>query len=116
MAEKLPNGVDELIEFLAGKARGYGNHLKWNEKACLKADMMNVPDRWLMVTPDQLRDRALLAGMRPEDADEMADYLKRRKAGRRLVPARRYRPWRFPHPVDTYPDSPHREIGASEDW
>lgn len=116
MTEKLPNGVDELIEFLAGQARASGHHLKWNEKARLKADMMNVPERWLVITPDQLRGRALLAGMRDEDADEMADYLKRRKAGRRLVPARSYRAWRFPHSVEVYPEPQVREIEASEGW
>ena len=27
-------------------AQGYGNHLKWNEEAKLKADLMNVKSRW----------------------------------------------------------------------
>ena len=31
-------------------ARGYGNHLKWNEVAKLKADLMNVRHRWLGVS------------------------------------------------------------------
>ena len=104
MPQPLPNGVDEIIEYLAEYAKGYGNHLKWNEFAKLKADMMNVPSRWLVITLAQLREKALAEGMRPEDVDEMVDYLERRKEGRRLVPTRGYRDFRFAHEVDTLPD------------
>jgi hypothetical protein len=49
MAE-LPNGIDGILEYLAEMASGYGNHLKWNEVAKLKADLMNVRHRWLGVS------------------------------------------------------------------
>jgi len=38
------------LAYLAQMARGYDNHLKWNEVAKLKADLMNVRHRWLGVS------------------------------------------------------------------
>ncbi|MEI3866630.1 hypothetical protein V6S02_05975 [Microbacterium sp. CCNWLW134] len=100
----LPNGVDKILEYLAMMAQGYDNHLKWNEQAKLKADMMNVPDRWRVIDPAEFRAQALALGMRTEDADEITDYLKRRLQGRRLVPTRSYRDFKFTYPVDTLPE------------
>ncbi|QNA92705.1 MULTISPECIES: hypothetical protein [unclassified Microbacterium] len=102
-SEPLPNGVDEIIEYLARKARGYNNRLKWNEQEKLKADLMNEPNRWLVVTPERLRARAENAGMRSEDAALISDYLRRRKQGRRLVPKASYREFKFGYVVDTLP-------------
>jgi len=42
----IPLGVDQILRYLAEKARGYGNRLKWNEVAKLKSDLMLVPERW----------------------------------------------------------------------
>ncbi|WP_051668086.1 MULTISPECIES: hypothetical protein [unclassified Microbacterium] len=98
--DPLPNGVGEIIDYLAMMARGYANRLKWNEQEKLKADLMNVPERWVVITPEKLRARAVWAGMRSEDADLIADYLRRRKQGRRLMPKAGYRDYRFGHSVD----------------
>lgn len=102
-SEPLPNGVDRIVDYLARMARGYNNHLKWNEQEKLKADLMNEPDRWLVITPEQFRARAESAGMRPEDADLITDYLRRRKQGRRLIPKASYREFKFGYEVDTLP-------------
>lgn len=45
MTDELPQGISEILEYLAAMARGYDNHLKWNELAKLKADLMNVSHR-----------------------------------------------------------------------
>ena len=48
-----PNGISEILEFLAAMASGYDNHLKWNEVAKLKADLMNVRHRWVGLSVDE---------------------------------------------------------------
>lgn len=101
---ELPNGVDEILQYLARMAMGYGNHLKWNEISKLKSDMMLAPDRWLVITPDQMQQRALELGMRSEDVDAIVELLKKRKDGRRLVPTRSYSDFKWTYTVDTLPD------------
>ena len=66
MSDDLPNGIPEILQHLAQTARGYGNHLKWNEVAKLKADLMNVRARWLGVSVSEIADccRALGCAMR----------------------------------------------------
>jgi hypothetical protein len=49
VSNDLPNGISQILQYLAQMARGYDNRLKWNEVAKLKADLMNVRDRWLGV-------------------------------------------------------------------
>lgn len=95
----LPNGVDKIVQFLADKAEGYNNVLKWNEVAMFKADLMNVPERWHAIDPAAFRAACVDAGMRAVDADELTDYLRRRKQGKRLVPVRSYRSHKFAYPV-----------------
>jgi hypothetical protein len=46
VSDDLPSGISEILQYLAQMARGYGNRLKWNEVAKLKADLMNAPTRW----------------------------------------------------------------------
>lgn len=81
-AEPLPNGIDCILEHVAGMAAGYSSGLKWNEVDKLKADMMNRPDRWKPVTVEQVRAKCKELGMRPNDVDTIADLLQRRKDGR----------------------------------
>lgn len=110
----LPNGVDEIVEFLADMAKGYDNHLKWNEIAMFKADLMNATDRWRVIDPDVFKAACLREGMREVDAAELTDYLRRRKQGKRLVPDRSYRDHKFPAPVDVYPI--RSQIATSINW
>jgi hypothetical protein len=56
VSDDLPNGIPEILQYLAQTARGYGNHLKWNEVAKLKADLMNVRARWLGVSVSEIAD------------------------------------------------------------
>ena len=99
MSDDLPNGIPEILQYLAQMARGYGNHLKWNEVAKLKADLMNVRARWLGVSVSEIAGRCRALGMRDEDVAEVADLVKKAQEGRRLVPQRTYRDFRFNPPA-----------------
>jgi hypothetical protein len=93
--DALPNSIEEFLSYLAAMADGYNNELKWNEVAKLKADMMNCPQRWKSVTPEQIRSKCVELGMRAEDAKEIADLLQRRKDGHRLIPHNSYQNFVF---------------------
>ncbi|MGW9419558.1 hypothetical protein ACWGRS_18030 [Cellulosimicrobium funkei] len=91
----LPNGVDGILEHVAGMAAGYSSGLKWNEEDKLKADMMNRPERWMPVSVDQVRSKCRALGMRPRDVDTVAGFLQRRKEGRRFNVRSSYRDFQF---------------------
>lgn len=93
--ERLPNGVDEILEYVAGMAAGYSSGLKWNEEDKLKADMMNRPERWVPITVEQVRAKCRELGMRPNDVDTVAGFLQRRKEGRRFNVRSNYRDFQF---------------------
>jgi hypothetical protein len=98
----LPDDIKEIVKFLAGWARGYNNRLKWNEEAKIKSDMMGVPERW---TPerapvDAVKAACLEAGMTEQDTKTIVDLLRKRQAGKRLVPHRSYKGFRFSPPVE----------------
>lgn len=95
MNDDLPNGVPEILQHLADTARGYNNHLKWNEVAKLKADLMNVRARWLGVSVAEIAERCRTLGMREEDIAEVASLVETAQEGRRLVPQKSYRNFRF---------------------
>lgn len=77
------------------RAAGYSSDLKWNKEDKDKADMMNIPDRWLPVTVEQVRAKCLQFGMRREGVDTISDYLQRRKDGRRFNMRSSYRTFEF---------------------
>lgn len=93
--EPLPNGVDGILEYVAGMAAGYTSGLKWNEEDKLKADMMNRPERWTPITVEQVRRKCRQLGMRPTDIDTIAGLLQRRKEGRRFNLRTSYRTFQF---------------------
>lgn len=91
MSQPLPKDVTAAIEYLARWAKGYDNHLKWDEKAKFKADLMNARARWIGIDLDLFRRGCIEAGMRAVDVQELVDWLAKAQAGRRLVSARSYR-------------------------
>ena len=98
-----------IAEFLAMAAKGYGNRLKWNEKAMFKADLMNLRRRWLAVDSETFAARLRKEGMRDDDVTELVGWLKKAQAGRRLVPQRGYRQFQFnppPEEADPVPNWP----------
>ncbi len=106
MTEDLPPDIIEILEFLATMAKGYDNHLKWNEEARLKADLMNSRRYWLGFSAETVRAKARELGMRPEDAALIYDLVARAQAGKRLVPERGSRDFTFPHERPAPTDSP----------
>ncbi|MFZ4841126.1 hypothetical protein [Mycetocola saprophilus] len=93
--EPLPNGVEEILEYVAHMAAGYSSGLKWNEEDMLKADMMNRPERWVPITVEQVRAKCCKMGMRPNDVDTVAGFLQRRKEGRRFNVRSSYNTFQF---------------------
>ncbi len=116
---ELSNGISDILAFLAEKAKGYNNHLKWNEVDRLKADLMNARQRWIGVPLDKIRAEMTALGMRMEDVDKCVDVISKAQAGRRLVPSSRfYRGHKFPYSIDTPPPSrPDAGLGTPvPDW
>ena len=95
--EKLPEDIEKILEAIAGWAKAYDNHLKWNEVAKLKSDMMRRMDRWRLVSPTQVELRCLELGMTANDAGIVSEMLEKRQAGRRLIPESSYRNFEFKH-------------------
>lgn len=108
MTEQLPTDIVEILEFLAMMAKGYDNHLKWNEEAKLKADLMHNRRYWVGFTSAAVRDKCRALGMTFEDATLIEDLVSRAQAGRRLVPDRSYRDSTFRHkrPAEPRPSKP----------
>ena len=96
----LPPSVAEFVVFLAGKAKGYGNKLKFNEQDKFKAELMNVPARWQHVDPSAFYAKTQAEGMREEDSQLLLDLLKKGQAGRRFVPSRFYKSYRWQTPPE----------------
>jgi hypothetical protein len=100
MTDDLPQGISEILQYLAAMARGYDNHLKWNEVGKLKADLMNVSHRWIGVPVSQITARCRTLGMRDEDVTVIASLVRKAQEGRRLAPQKTYRDFRFQQHVD----------------
>lgn len=91
--------VVRFAEFLANYAAAYDNHLKWNEEARFKADLMNSRQRWQAVDANAFFALLNELGMRLEDATMLTDYLRRTQAGRRVIANKAYRDFVWPeHP------------------
>jgi len=60
---------------------------------------MNVRARWLGVSVSEIANRCRTLGMRDEDVAEVANLVEKAQAGRRLVPQKTYRNFRFNPPV-----------------
>lgn len=97
MTDTLPSDIVKILEHLALLARGYNNHLQWNEEARLKADLMHSRRYWGGFPPSVVRAKCVELGMRSEDASLIEELVARAQAGRRLVPQRSYRGSRFHH-------------------
>lgn len=94
----MPEDIEAILKLTAELAKGYGNHMKWNEEAKLKSDMMWHMDRWRLVTTQEIEDKCRSLGMREEDMRTICDMHVRRLQGRRLVPASSYRSFEYRHP------------------
>jgi hypothetical protein len=100
VSTNLPKGILEILQYLAQMAQGYDNHLKWNEVAKLKGDLMNARVRWAGVPVSEIASQCRALGMRDEDVTEIATLITKAQQGRRLVPQSSYRSFRFNQPID----------------
>lgn len=100
LIDGLPPSVAKIAAYLALAAKGYDNHLKWNEQAKFKADLMNTRRRWFGVSPAAFEAKPLSEGMRPVDAALLLGWLRKAQEGRRLVAQSSYRDFKFGYPVD----------------
>lgn len=87
--------MERILQHLATMAAGYSTGLKWNEEAKLKADLMNTPNRWRHVSVQAASKRLLSLGMSPEDTRTLTEYISRAQSGKRLVPHKSYRDFKF---------------------
>lgn len=94
-AGSLPEGVEDVLQYLALTAQEFGTDMEWHEEQKLKADMMHRPDRWAPVTVKQVRERCRALELSPNDVDTIAGYLQRRKDGGRFRVDRSYRGFQF---------------------
>jgi hypothetical protein len=101
-AKALPADIEQILDAVAQWARGDGNRLKRNEVAKLKGDMTNVKQRWTVSrAPVALVEaRCLQLGMTESDTATVVDLLRKRQAGKRLVPQKSYSDFAFPVPVE----------------
>lgn len=97
MTDTLPKDIVDILEHLARMAKGYDNHLKWNEEAKLKADLMHNRRFWRDVPLTAIRSKCRELGMRDEDIALIADLVGRAQQGRRLIAQRSYRDHTFRH-------------------
>ncbi|PNS43988.1 hypothetical protein HXT49_03610 [Gardnerella sp. KA00225] len=78
---KLPNGISDILSYLAGMADGYSQGMKWNEVEQLKSDLMECPARWEAVTTEQIKQECLHLGMKLTDIDKITELVARRQHG-----------------------------------
>ncbi len=79
----------------------------------LKADLMNMRVRWQGVSGAKIAERCRTLGMREEDVTEIASLVKKAQEGRRLIPQKTYRNFRF----DQLVDEPHEgDLPRSRWW
>ena len=93
----MPTDIEKILEYIAQYAKGYGNHMKWNEEAKLKPDMMRRMDRWSLVTTQQIREKCIDLGMCEGDVITICDMHARRFQGRCLVSQHIYDNFKFKH-------------------
>ncbi|WP_297182158.1 hypothetical protein [uncultured Enorma sp.] len=93
----MPEDIKSILELTAMWAKGYDNHMKWNEEAKLKADMMRHMDRWRLVTTEEIEKECRSLGMRERGIKTICNMHARRLQGRRLVPAPSYKTFEYKH-------------------
>lgn len=79
---KLPNGISAILSYLANRADGYSQGMKWNEVDQLKSDLMECPKRWEAVTPEEVKQECLHLNMKLADVDQITELVTRRQQGR----------------------------------
>lgn len=95
----MPEDIEHILEYAATMAWGYDNHMKWNEEAKLKSDMMRRIDRWRKVTTEKICMKCDELGIRIEDVETICDMHACRLRGRKLVLQHFYKGFEFKYDV-----------------
>lgn len=90
----LPEDVASAIAYIGSYSETYG-YLKWNEEAKLKSSMMLEWPAWEQCSRAAIEAAFQEEGFGPEDLATIMDLFDRRAAGRRLVPSKGYRDYKF---------------------
>ncbi|MFZ4300998.1 hypothetical protein ACOZE3_24170 [Streptomyces cinereoruber] len=92
----LPPDVDKFMDYIGQNVKLSGC-LAWEEKAKIKADMMNVRTRWEIsrVSPDALRKKCLEIDLKDSETRDVMDWLGKVQQGRQLRPNPRYRDFKW---------------------
>ena len=77
----MPEDIQRILKYVADYAKSYDSHMKWNEGAKLKSDMMLRMDRWRLVTTEEIEDECRALGMREEDVRAIRDMYAKRMRG-----------------------------------
>ena len=108
---ELEPSVDRIMDYIGQMAAGYSTGPKWNEVAKLKSDMVLVPHRWIGVDLRALEAKCRVVGLDDKDTGTILDLVRKVQAGKRLVPQRSYRGFRW----GTEPELPS-DGTSSRDW
>jgi hypothetical protein len=123
----LPQDIKVVVAWLAEQARNFRSivdgtpRLQGLEVEGFKNDLMLRTWRWLpdRVSLSEFNAECLSAGMRPEDIAKLIDPLRRRQAGRRLVPKHERRTWTYDRLIANAGLDPDEDLDIgepSEDW
>ncbi|WP_165614092.1 hypothetical protein [Mycolicibacterium holsaticum] len=102
MPQDLPHLVNQVAEYLAWMARGYGAKLHHREIERFKADLANSAKRWDTeeVPPAVFRQKCLDAGLSISDTETVVGLLKKAQGGHKFRPRSRFdrdHQYSFPH-------------------
>ena len=108
MTSGLPPDIQAIIAWLVDMAKGYKGivdgtpNLQAREVEGFKSDLMLRTWRWHRdrVPPSVFNGECIKAGLTPMDSAKLVDPLRRRQAGRRLVPRRERRGWTYDRVID----------------
>jgi hypothetical protein len=83
---KLPYELNQIVDFLAYKARGYGGKLEPRELHRFKSDLIEVPQRWTVAQASarSFERQCLGAGLSSADTDALVALLRRAQRGERM--------------------------------
>ncbi|MFB9645050.1 hypothetical protein [Microbacterium terregens] len=96
--DPLPPSVDEILESI-GAAAAPSGRVRRREEDQLKADMMNVRERWMPVDPRAFQIKCYEAGLTSESAGALVGFLRHVQQGGNLRP--RDSGFRFPQSPDS---------------
>lgn len=89
---ELSGELDQIVEFLADRARSYGGSLERREIQRFKSDLIEMPQRWTVTrAPARSFERQCLeAGLTAADTDALTALLRRAQRGDRMRVSSRF--------------------------